>query len=95
MLHDFINDYHDDFQDLRKIITNWELIPDYSKHYYNNFTNRVLDALNQDANEKKIHGIIETELIIGLGFYSDEIDVNNYITDIFSWWNKKEEVLSY
>jgi len=56
----------------------------YSKNYFGNLIKKLLDSLYEEPNELKIKRILETEQIVGLGFYADKIefDINNFSDEI-------------
>lgn len=80
---------HNDFCELRKIINSWNLIPECPKDEFDDLNNKILSQLYQDTEIEKINRILQSELIVNYGLFSNEFNSEKLTNDIVSWWNKR------
>ncbi|CAA7385718.1 hypothetical protein [Chryseobacterium fistulae] len=81
-----MNEYNSNFNDLKKLIILMELVPDFSKSQFEILTEKILKLLESGAYSEKIKKIIENELIVNYGLYSDEFDAPTITNNIMKWW---------
>lgn len=69
-------------KELSKLIYNWNIVNVESQYAFDNFSKKILNALNNDDNEEKIRRIIESELCVTFGLHNYEFDSNFLIKQI-------------
>jgi hypothetical protein len=75
-------------KELSKLIRSWNLFSDTSKSQIDDFSKKLLTALDNEANTEKIKRIIESELCIIFGFFNREFDAHVLSNQIMLWWDK-------
>jgi len=79
--------YDGDFSELRKIINSWNLISGSSNHEFDSLNNKILNQLYKNSEPEKIERILQSELIITYGLFSNEFDSKIFLDRIMNWWN--------
>lgn len=76
-----------DFMNLRKIINSYDLIPGSPSDEFDSLNYKILSHLYKDADFEKIKRVLESELTVNYGFFSDEVDADQMASEIMHWWN--------
>jgi 23S rRNA pseudoU1915 N3-methylase RlmH len=83
-----MTEFEGQIKELSKLIYSWNLINVTSKSQLDDFSKKLLDALSKDEKFEKIRRIIESELCVTYGLYSNEFDSNNLAKQIMQWQDK-------
>lgn len=81
--------YDGDFAQLRKIINSWNLISESSVDKFDSLNNKILSQLYKVADAEKIDRILQSELIVTYGLFSNEFDLEVFVNQIMNWWNSR------
>ena len=81
--------YDGDFSQLRKIINSWKLISGSPADEFDSLNNKILSQLYKNGDAEKIYRIIQSELIVDYGLFSNEFDPEIFVNQIMNWWNSK------
>lgn len=87
--NDLKNEFKGNFLELRKIINAWNLIPDAPSDEFDDLNYKILSHLYQNADLKKIQRVVESELTVTYGLFSNEFKSEILINDIMAWWTNK------
>lgn len=82
-------EFKSNFLQLRKIINSWDLIPGAPKDEFDHLNNKILSHLYQNSDSDKIKKVIESELCVYYGLFSNEFESGEMINEIFEWWGNK------
>lgn len=82
-----MTEFEGQIKDLSKLIYNWNLINSASKSELDEFSKKLLNALDKEENEEKIIRIIETELCVRFGLYKTEFDSTGLAKQVIQWRN--------
>lgn len=77
------------FDQLRKIINSWELIPGAPIDEFDALNHKVLSQLIQGTDFMEIKKVIEHELTQYYGLVSREFNSQEIINQISEWWINK------
>lgn len=83
-----MTEFEGQIEGLSKLIYNWNLIDVASKSQLDDFSKKLLNALLKEENVEKISRIIESELCLTFGLYSNEFDSNILAERIMQWRDK-------
>ena len=83
-----MTEFEGQIKDLSKLIYNWNLINSVSKSELDEFSKKLLNALDKEETEEKIIRIIETELCVRFGLYKSEFDSTVLAKQVIQWRNK-------
>lgn len=75
-------------KELSKLIKSWNLINRDSNSQFDNFSKKILYALDKGENSEKIRRIIESELCVTFGLFNNEFDSKILANQIMHWWDK-------
>lgn len=75
-------------KDLSNLIYSWNLVNVDSKSEFDEFSKKLLNALNREETEEKIRRIIETELCFTFGLFFNEFDSLALTNEFVQWQNK-------
>lgn len=81
--------YDGDFSQLRKIINSWNLISGSPVDEFDSLNNKILSQLYKNGDAEKIDRILQSELIVTYGLFSNEFDSEVFVNQIMNWWNSK------
>ncbi len=81
--------YDGDFSQLRKIINSWNLISGSPADEFDSLNNKILSQLYKIADAEKIDRILQSELIVTYGLFSNEFDLEVFVNQIMNWWNSR------
>lgn len=81
--------YDGDFSQLRKIINSWNLISGSPDDEFDSLNNKILTQLYKNSEPEKIDRILQSELTVTYGLFSNEFDSEIFVTQIMNWWNSK------
>lgn len=84
----FLNEYKGKILALRKLIKSWELISTPNDTELDVLCRRILDDLYKEENKKKIAQLVESELIVKYGLYSNAFDTEGFAKQIIDCWKK-------
>lgn len=79
--------YNGDFSELRKIINSWSLIPGSPNDEFDYLNSKILNQLYKNPDFEKIDRILQSELVVYYGLFSNEFDSKNLTEEIINWWN--------
>jgi hypothetical protein len=85
-LKDLVNSWE---VDLNKIILNWDLIPGSPKDEFDSLTKKLIGHLTRGAKKEKIYDVLNSELVVHYGLSPNEIELEQFTTEITNWWNCK------
>jgi len=83
-----MTEFEGKIKELSKLIYNWNLINVTSKSQLDSFSKKLLNAISKEENSEKIRQIIERELCVTYGLYSNEFDSNILAKQIMLWQDK-------
>jgi len=83
-----MTEFEGQIKELSKLIYNWNLINVASKSQLDDFSKKLLNALSKEENVEKIRRIIESELCVTFGLYSNEFDSNILAKQIMQWQDR-------
>jgi 23S rRNA pseudoU1915 N3-methylase RlmH len=83
-----MTEFEGQIKELSKLIYNWNLINVASKSQLDDFSKRLLNALGKQESAEKIRQIIESELCVTFGLYSNEFNSNILAEQIMQWQDK-------
>jgi hypothetical protein len=83
-----MTEFEGQIKELSKLIYNWNLINVTSISQLDDFSIKLINALNKEENVEKISRIIESELCVTFGLYSNEFDSNILAKQIMQWQDK-------
>lgn len=75
--------------DLRKLLNNWDFMPDAPSDEFDDLNHRILSHLNKGADKEKLFRAIKSELITYYGLDPVDNDVHQLTEEIVNWWNKQ------
>ena len=82
-------EFQENFQELRKILNSWELIPGSPSDEFDGLNHQILSNLYKGADLEKITHVLESELSVTYGLYHDEFKADEMATELIEWWNFK------
>jgi hypothetical protein len=74
---------------LSSLIRDWDLSPGCPSDEFDTMSFKLLSALQKGADDKVIGSILESELEVTYGFFSDEFDTDALLAEVRSWWSKQ------
>ncbi|MCU0417667.1 MAG: hypothetical protein MUE33_10840 [Cytophagaceae bacterium] len=83
-----MTEFEGQIKELSKLIYDWNLINADSKSQLDDFSKKLLNALLKEESVEKISRIIESELCVTFGLYSNEFDSNILAEQIMQWQDK-------
>ncbi|WKW46903.1 hypothetical protein P3875_02280 [Myroides sp. JBRI-B21084] len=83
-----MTEFEGKIKELSKLIYNWNLINVASKSKLDDFSKKLLNALLKERNVEKISRIIESELCVTFGLFSNKFDSNILAVQIMQWQDK-------
>ena len=82
-------EYKSNFNQLRKILNSWNLIPGAPNDEFDSLNHKILSNLYNNKDNGNIQRIIESDLIVYYGLNSSELDSMLMISEILEWWKNK------
>ena len=83
-----MTEFEGKIKQLSQLIKLWNLVDVSFKSQFDEFSNKLLIALDNGANSEKIKRIIESELCVTFGLYKNEFDSEILTNQIILWWDK-------
>lgn len=80
------NQYYIHFQELRRHLTTFELLPGAPLDEFDLLVSHLLNHLYTGAEHETVYSLIERELIVSFGMCVDENLVEDITNDIMNWW---------
>lgn len=74
--------------ELSKLIKSWGLIQVNSRNEFELLAKKILNNLSEGQPVIKVKRIIESELCVTYGLYSNEFDADKLANEIMDWWNE-------
>jgi hypothetical protein len=71
---------------LRKVINNWNLIPDAPIDEFDSLNNKIIGHLTKGADKQKIFNILSGELISNYGLSPNEDEFEQFTNEVINWW---------
>ena len=78
------NDFR--LNDLNKFFYSMNLIKSTDKNSFYKLADKILKHLETGSDENKLKNIIESELCVTYGLYSNEFDSEQLSNDVLKWW---------
>lgn len=88
--NELTREFKGNFSELRKIINSWDLIPGSPNDEFDYLNHKLLSQLYKNPEPKKINNILQSELIVYYGLFSNEFDATNLVSEIIEWWSLKK-----
>jgi len=83
-----MTEFEGQIKELSKLIYNWNLINVTTKSQLDDFSKKLLNALSKEENAEKIRRIIDRELCVTFGLYSNEFNSIILAKQIMQWQDK-------
>ena len=74
---------------LRKLINSWKLIPGCPSDEFDMLNHRILSVLLNQKEKTKLKGIIESYIVVDLGLYTNDNDIEAKFQAILDWWKNE------
>lgn len=81
-----INERNNQIEQLNKLIHSMNLIVNAHKGTFRHLAEKLLQQLEKKTNTDKIKAIIESELCVTYGLFSNEFNSDKITIDIINWW---------
>lgn len=83
-----MTEFEGKIKQLSQLIKSWNLVDESFKSQFDEFSNKLLIALDNGANSEKIKRIIESELCVTFGLFKNEFEAEILTNQIILWWDK-------
>lgn len=86
---DILQTFNSDTSELSRLINSWNLISGSSNKTFLELAKKILNHLYSGQDELKIRRILQSELSLTFGLFSNEFDSEKFSKEIILWWNAK------
>lgn len=86
MIKELNKEFNGKFLELRKLINSYELIPHAPSDEFDALIHKILSHLYRGADLEIIKSVLDSELSIYYGLYTNEFDSDDMASEIIQWW---------
>ncbi len=76
-------------KEMRQVFRTWDIIKDSAPEDYDALIKKLIPMLEEGADEKKLEGVLSTEMIVTYGISGYEINFKEYTEDLLDWWQER------
>lgn len=76
-------------KEMRQLFRTWDIMEDSAPEEYDTLIKKLLRLLQDGADEKKLEGVLSTEMIVTYGISVYEINFTDYVEDLLDWWEER------